>query len=56
MPRMWLSPSPRSLSQTPFKNQRAVLERLERRQALLELEGRPFLIGPERRRARRRWG
>ena len=32
------------------QNQRAVAKRLQRLQALFELERRPFLIGPERRR------
>ena len=33
----------------PVEDQRAILERLQRLQALLELERRPFLVGPERR-------
>ena len=38
------------------EDQRAIAERLQRLEALLELERCPFLVGPERLWARRRWG
>ena len=38
------------------QDQRAILERLQRLEAFLEGGQLPFLVGPERATARRRWG
>ena len=48
IPRMWLSPSPRKLVADAVQDQGTIAKRLQRRQALFQLERRTFLVGPER--------
>ena len=47
MPRMWLSPSPRTLLDKAVQDQHPVLERLQRRHDFLELEILARFVGPE---------
>ena len=49
MPRMWLSPSPRTLSQTPCRISVRSWNGSSGFRLSLSVNVRPFLVGPERR-------